>query len=232
MNQSHTRRSAGHASARQFLQTVLQRYAGLSEYADRGQVQSWRGREPYAIEFRTARNAAGDFRFDFDCPHPYPPLRHHISHHSLGWVADEAYLTLGYPTAEQPLSRRFDDRGYAVAAATGISRGAAHTIAGLLFPETGGLSLLSLQRLRFRGLKQVDGVACYRITGHWDRSRVTLLIGMQDLLLRECKEHRRRRVERRWPCALSTLAGPETFTPPLASAAAAAAVMAPLTTSP
>lgn len=214
MNDDHTHCRAGHASARQFLQTVLQRYAGLSEYADRGQVQIWLGREPYAIDFRTARNAAGDFRFDFDCPHPYPPLRHHISHHSLGWVADDAFLTLGYPTAEQPLSRRFHDRSYAVAAATGISQGAAHTIAGLLFPETGGLSLLSLQRLRFRGLKVVGGIACYRITGHGQGTRVSLLIGMQDFLLREYTEHRWCRTERRQPCALSEVAGPQTFTPP------------------
>ncbi len=212
--------SAGHASARQFLQTVLQRYASLSEYADRGQVHIWLGRLPYAIEFRTARNSAGDFRFDFDCPHPYPPLRDRISHYSLGWVAGEAFLRVDYPKAEQPLTRRFEDRELAVASATGVSHGAAHTIASLLFPGSGGRSLLELKRLRFRGLKQVEGVDCYRLTGHWDRARVTLLIGMHDLLLRECTEHRWRSVERRQPCELSAVAGTATFTLPPACAEA------------
>jgi hypothetical protein len=74
---------------------------------------------------------------------------------------------------------------WAVAGATGISDGTAHTIASLLFPDVRGFRLSDLQRLRFRRTRVIDGVACIAISGlHPRGGRCTAWFGAQDLLLR------------------------------------------------
>jgi hypothetical protein len=72
-----------------------------------------------------------------------------------------------------------------VAGATGISNGAAHTIAALFFTEVGGFTLQQLRRPRFRRHRMVDGLACKQVSGlHPAGGRITAFIGCNDLMLR------------------------------------------------
>ncbi len=81
----------------------------------------------------------------------------------------------------------------AVAGATGISSGTAHTIGELLFDEVGGSSFLDLKRIRFRRTREIDGVHCVAISGlHPNGGRITAWFGVDDLLLRrKLRKHSR-----------------------------------------
>ncbi|MGV7207509.1 hypothetical protein ACLB1G_06610 [Oxalobacteraceae bacterium A2-2] len=73
---------------------------------------------------------------------------------------------------------------------TGIARGVADTIDTLLFRVAGGFQLATLQRLRFRRLRVVDGVLCRAVSGlHPHGGRITAWFGADDLLLRRLQRH-------------------------------------------
>jgi hypothetical protein len=73
----------------------------------------------------------------------------------------------------------------AVACATGISHGTAHTIGALLFEEIGGFTLHHMRRIRFRALRPISGVDCIAVSGlHPAGGRITAWFGTEDLLLR------------------------------------------------
>jgi hypothetical protein len=73
----------------------------------------------------------------------------------------------------------------AIAGATGISSGTAHTIGALLFAEVSGFNLLDLRRVRFRRNRIVLGVPCICVSGlHPRAGRWSAWFGEQDMLLR------------------------------------------------
>jgi hypothetical protein len=189
-----------HQSARQFLATVVARYRQLLRYRDSGQVLTRLPGGDFPIDFTTSLAEDGAFRFTFERPHPYPPLRHKISQHLVQRVDGRASLVS--TAAGAPSRPGFEgDLSMVIAAATGISGGAAHTIGELLFAEVDGWSITSLARPRFRRWKQVDGVLCHRVSGLHPRTgeRVTLFVGVHDGLMRRRIEHRQHSVETRQP---------------------------------
>jgi hypothetical protein len=173
-----------YSNAREFLQAVINRYRSISDYSDDGVSHSSSKRHTSACTFSTAYSQPRFFRFSFSRPHPYKPLNHIITSYAIGSDGKQAYF----------YSKSFEDKEVleeekslemAVAGATGISSGAAHTIGALLFDEVEGFNFLDLKRIRFRRTREIDGVNCITISGlHPSGGRITAWFGVDDLLLR------------------------------------------------
>jgi hypothetical protein len=173
--------------AQQLLQQVVARYAAFVSYADEGTVRTRvRSEEPELITtFSTLISKPACFRFEFRRPHPYPPLRHIVHRHLV--VSDGSTVQVVRDNPGQPLqidtSRSLE---LAVAGATGISSGSAHTIARLLLPQVGGLSLLELVDAQLRPDVSLGSAVCYQVEAKFPRSGglATLCIEKDTLLIR------------------------------------------------
>jgi hypothetical protein len=171
-------------SARDFLDRVVQRYRALQGYADQGTVHLSGRLSAVVRRFETAYQAPDLWRLAVESPHPYAGLRHLTMRVVVGHQDGQAYLWMqGY---RQPATlRALPDLPSAVAAATGVSSGAAHIIGHLLLPGVGGWALTDLRRPRFRRRRVVDGTRCVAISGlHPRGGRMTAWFGEHDLLLR------------------------------------------------
>jgi hypothetical protein len=118
-------------------------------------------------------------------------LNHLVTHHEVGHDGTAGYCVSLSPHGKimriSPISRE-----EAVARATGISHGAAHTIGRLLLAEVGGRSMLDSINIRREEDVAIDGTSCYLIvtrgaTGDLDER---LWIEKESLVLRK--------VIRRW----------------------------------
>jgi hypothetical protein len=169
-----------------FLEAVQQRYRQLQHYADHGSVHRTRQNAGGPCTFATEYQRGGTFKFSFSKGHPYLPLRSRfVSHWEIGIdSAGTPYFIAQYPGSE-PERQDEQSLALAVAGATGISSGAAHTIGTLLFDEIGGMPLTHWKRLRFRRMRMVDGILCIAVSGRHPRGgRMLACFGADDLLLR------------------------------------------------
>lgn len=177
-----------YANAREFLSAVEARYRSLPAYSDTGMSRSFDARRPRLCTFETAYAAPNRFRFAFESSHPYRKLAHLISRDVIGKDGDTVYFYSrsynGRADLDHPESLMM-----AVAGATGISSGTAHTIGALLFEEVGGFRLTEMRRIRFRRPRLIDGVNCVAVTGLHPgrRGRVTAWFGA--VLLRRLVRH-------------------------------------------
>lgn len=175
-----------YANAREFLAAVQQRYRTLAEYSDHGSC-TWKRAPQSALTFQTHYRHPGHFRFAFDNPHPFPPLAHIVTRTEIGSDEEGAYIATNWNGVAR---REATTLEMAVAGATGISMGTAHTISALLFREVGGFQLDDLRRLRFRRLRLIDGTVCRAISGlHTSGRRISAWFGAEDLLLRQLEWH-------------------------------------------
>lgn len=172
-----------YSSGRELLLHVIARYRALDSYADTGQVADPTKPRSAPLVFATALRRP-DFKFSFSSPHPYRPLRHLVSRTQIGvregqvYFRDQSYSDSSKLEQEESLLM-------AVAGATGISRGSAHTIWSLLFGDEGRDFFSSLTRPRLRKFSNFDGVRCHRLVAqHRGFRRVEFHIGVDDLLLR------------------------------------------------
>jgi len=140
-----------------------------------------------------------------------------ISSYVVGRQGGQAYLAR-LPHSGGTSVSHWPDISMAIAAATGISGGAAHTIGGLLAPETGGWAFSDLRRPRLRSPKLVDGVPCYRVTGLQGSVHVTVYVGIQDLLIRKFLDRKGKGEEVRLGIDIRAVHAPELFRAPLAEA--------------
>ena len=173
-------------NARAYLEEVVSRYRGLTTCSDQGRSQRPHCRQDEVCIFETDYRAPGDFRFSFDTPHPYRPLRHRVSRKIVGIADSQPYFFSRTHSGARRLDHP-ESLDFAIAGATGISQGTAHTIAALLFSEVSGFSLLDLHRIRFRPHRVVDNVRCVSVTGLHPLARggrFTAWFGEQDFLLR------------------------------------------------
>ena len=208
---------AEYSSAKEFVNAVIARYRAMANYADTGYVKVRLGTKDHVIHFQTALGEGGDFRFSFDRPHPYPPLRHLVTRNVVGRCGGRSYSSCSRPDGRNSVVLR-DDFGLAIAGATGISGGAVHSIARLLFEEVRGWSFADLKRPRLRSPKEIDGVSCYRVTGLQKRHQVTLFVGVHDLIIRKIAYHRFKSDEVRLNIDTHTVHAPEHFHVPRAEA--------------
>jgi hypothetical protein len=174
--------------AEDLLQDVVNLYAAMASYADSGAVHMKidGSDELYSQTFSTVFKRPALFRFEFLRPHPYKKLRHVITRHVAGFDGKAAYFMTQRPDGP-PAREERPSLAVAVASATGISTGSVHTIAGLLLPEVGGLSILDLVAPQFNPEMAIDGVACYSVSAQHPKSGGTteFWIEKDSLLLRK-----------------------------------------------
>ncbi len=152
------------ADAPTLLRRVVKAYAALNSYQDSGTVTRYDGSDsPYQTPFMTAYQSPSLFRFSFSRPHPYPPLRHIVTKVDLGFDGTAAfYVTKRYD--KPPMSQPTQDLNEAIARATGISSGAAHTISQLLLRDISGFSILELVEARSLDDTRFNGIECHLIS--------------------------------------------------------------------
>jgi len=202
-------------NARTYLREVVRRYRELLSYSDTGMSYRPHCRRDRLCTFETDYSRPADFRFHFESPHPYRPLRHLTTQTTVGIRNAKPYFVTRYyqgdGRAETP-----EDLDLAIAGATGISSGTAHTIASLLFPEVSGFSLLDLRRIRFRRSRVVDGVRCVAVSGlhPYGGGRYTAWFGEQDFLLRRLLTSRFKAEENRTNIRTSHVISEDRFAPP------------------
>lgn len=171
-------------NARAFLISVYERYRALDAYSDTGLSRSLGRRHPRLCTFATSYSRPNLFRFEFESPHPSPRRRHLFSRCVVGHDGKAPFLYFKHYTGDAGVELP-ESLDLAVASATGISSGTAHTIGSLLFSEVSGFTLLDLRRLRFRPNRVIGGVQCVCISGlHPRGGRYTAWFGADDLLLR------------------------------------------------
>ena len=171
-------------NAREFLEAVVHRYRGLDSYSDVGKSHRPNCRRDRLCVFQTDFRAPSDFRFEFETRHPYRKLKHLRVRTVVGSFEGRPYY-YDQSYSDEPSLEHPESLDLAVAGATGVSSGTAHTIATLLFSEASGFTLLDLKRLRFRKDRVVDAVYCKAISGlHPRGGRVTVWFGQHDMLLR------------------------------------------------
>jgi hypothetical protein len=173
--------------ARHVLQTMITVYAAFTSYVDTGHVTTRivKSGVVHRRWFSTLYQKPSFFRFTFYSPHPHPPLGHIVTQHVVGLDGTEGYSIKKRPEDTQPL-KSTGGLALAVAGATGISSGSAHTIGRLLLPEVDGRSILDLHNPQFNGDTDIDGALCYSITGQLPKGDgQELWIEKDTLLLRK-----------------------------------------------
>jgi len=165
---------------------MKEKYAAMQSYQDRGVVRTKFPGKPKADEvmFATFFRRPDRFRFEWTTHHPYSGLRQVKIHRVIWSDGTGAFLYSdrdGKVEKEESLRR-------AIAGATGVSHGAAHTVSPLLMAEIGGFILPELQRLTLNDAA-CDGLPCYRIDGyhpHGDLYQV--FVSVLDLVIRRVSE--------------------------------------------
>jgi hypothetical protein len=173
--------------AQDVLREVVALYASLSSYVDTGHV-TIRFVESGLLSrttFSTLYQKPSLFRFTFFRPHPHPPLSHIVTEHAAGFDGSEGYF-LTKRGEDAQASRSIRNLSLAIAGATGVSSGSAHTIGRLLLPEVQGSSILDWLDPRFNDDTEIDGKACYSIVAqHPKDSERELWVEKDTLLLRK-----------------------------------------------
>lgn len=171
------------------LRQMVERYAAMDSYSDTGVVRRRLDpvEPPYETTFSTAFRKPSLFRFAFAIPPIVPLLEYGSSEHVVGFDGTTAYFATREPGAASFTVEVEDGIDLAVAGATGISGGAAHTIGRLLLPAIGGLSVLDLVGVQFKADVEFDGSVCRVIAAQHPRDRrpVELWIEKDAILLRK-----------------------------------------------
>jgi hypothetical protein len=151
--------------ARDVLHRTAAVYASLTSYVDTGMVTTRiaKSRLLRRTVFSTLYQKPSLFRFTFFVPHPHPTVSHIVTEHTVGFDGSESYC-FTKRSEDREASKSITSLSLAVAGATGISSGSAHTIGRLLLPEVRGASILDLLNPRFNGDTEIDGIVCYSIT--------------------------------------------------------------------
>ena len=164
---------------------MASKYASLNSYADTGYVTStFKSGLVHRRTFCTLYRKPSLFRFAFLSPHPFPPLAHLVTKHVVGFDGKEGYSLTTRPDDVQAIKEVTTLR-LAIAGATGISSGSAHTIGRLLLPETEGVAVFDLVDPQLREETGIDGVEYYSIAArHPKGDDRELWIEKDTLLLR------------------------------------------------
>lgn len=162
-------------------------YAALRSYSDTGVVLTHMpgNDQPNEITFRSVFVRPQLFRFEWISHHPYPPLRH-IKYNSVIWSNADGAYHWSDRGGNAEMRKKLDSLDMAVAGATGVSLGAAHTIASLLLPRMGRAVDEGVTWDGATNVEDIEGVACHHLTGqHQGGGRYELWIGKEDYLVRK-----------------------------------------------
>jgi outer membrane lipoprotein-sorting protein len=159
-------------------------YESAKSYQDEGIVQSSRSSKPESYElinsFKTYFVRPAQLRFQWNEAEPGRRTQAYIIWSDGKTV--QSYSHLMGLEKEKSLSS-------AVAGATGISRGAAHTVSTLLLREVSGFRLTEMERLTLLRKEYFEGVDCFVVRGyHPFGFPIDIWIGKSDFLLRRMRE--------------------------------------------
>jgi len=157
-------------------------YIHATSYVDKGRVRKTfiqgQDRRLVVKPFTTAFVRSDKFRFEFRTDNDDPKQAYVI------WSDGVRTVTRWYIRPGLEVKRDLD---HAVAGATGVSSGSAHTVPRLLLPDVvSGFALTELTDLRLAGSEALDGHMCWKIIGrHPDaKTDTTLWIDQRSHLLR------------------------------------------------
>jgi hypothetical protein len=181
--------TANHAKA--LLEEVAARYASITSYSDCGAVhtQLIENDRMFTTIFSTLYKKPSLYRFEFERPHPYPPVQNIVTRNAVVFDGTRAY-TWKQTGTDAPQTEFAENFSLAIAAATGVSSGSAHRIGRLLIPAMGGLSILDLVDLRQGMDTVVDGTPCYSVAARYPKCAIPdmeFVIEKDALLIRRIK---------------------------------------------
>lgn len=145
----------------------IDKYKNFYSYKDKGVVftQFTEASDPLETAFSALFTRPNLFRFEFTCPHPYPPLKHISTRYVCGFDGERAY-TISQQHEEPSVVEVEESLSYAIARSTGTSYGSVHHLAKLLLPNIKGKGPFSdLTCLKLAGEVEVEGESCYEIVG-------------------------------------------------------------------
>ena len=170
-------------TAQQILERMATSYATCKSYRDAGVVTNDFGLRagagatyPRHIDvkpFRTAFVRPERFRFEYDDSTPEKPY--------IVWANAEAVRTWWYVKPGAEAQPSLSD---ALAGATGVSSGSAHTIPALLLPDRiGGRKLTAMTDLKRLPDDVVEQIPCYKLQGKFANRPTTLWLEKANFLL-------------------------------------------------
>jgi hypothetical protein len=146
--------------AKQLLEQIAATYASMKSYSDVGSVEQHLPDDAVLrTQFSTLFARPNLFRFECSRRHPYPPLRHLVTRHVVGFDGFGAYA-LREEYGMPPTLQTRTDLSHAVSRLAGASSGAAHHIARLL-KQVQGLSILDLVDPRLVDDELIGGIPCH-----------------------------------------------------------------------
>jgi len=172
---------------------MIEAYATVQSYSDSGVVLIHLPQldSPSETTFETVFARPNLFRFTWVARHPYPPLSHQELRSVIWSDGTRAFERYGRAYATEPLpgkTQTSKSLRLAIAGATGVSGGSAHTVPRLLMPEIGGFSLGELQSPSIVGTEDIDGTNCYHIRGNHPLGPIDVWLGSSDYLIRKVQE--------------------------------------------
>lgn len=166
------------------MKNMADRYAALSSYQDIGVVEiTSEGELPRRgtnTLFKSYFTRPNKLRFEW-----LTSAFFSSAERSVIWSdGTEAFTFRGY----EPGIEKEDDLVSAIAGATGVSLGSAHTVPELLLnSELMGFSLTDLARLSLKNEEVFEGELCYVLSGFKEEEEWRMWISKKDLLLRKLK---------------------------------------------
>lgn len=167
------------------VKNMADRYAALSSYADSGVVETVSNdplpRRSTDIGFKTHFTRPNKLRFEWLAFTSFS-----TDERSVVW--SDGAKTFSFYSFEPEQVKTKEDISLALAGATGISRGSAHTVPALLISDVGGFLLTELTKLSLKREEVFEGEECYVIEGHHPHGEPwQLWISKKDSLLRKVR---------------------------------------------
>jgi outer membrane lipoprotein-sorting protein len=170
-------------TAQQILDKMAMTYGSCRVYRDSGVVTNDFGPRPGSgatyprhvdiKPFRTAFVRPDRFRFEYDDAVPEKPY--------IVWKQGDEVRTWWHL---RPKADKAESLEYALAGATGVSGGSAHTIPALLMPDSiGGRKLTVMTDLKRQPDETLDGTLCFKLEGKFAVVPTTLWLDKATFLL-------------------------------------------------
>lgn len=171
---------------KQIVQKMAAQYVNAKSYQDTGVVHSISGSEKPVIKeinhFKTFFVRPKLFRFEWNDLESSGGKAWYI-------VWSDAKAVFSY--SDLMGFEREEDLGMAIAGATGISRGAAHSVPVLLMPDESGFRLTEMDRITLLREEPFEGEECFIVRGfHPFGFPIDMWISKRDFLIRKHREHK------------------------------------------
>ncbi len=167
------------------LARMAERYSSASTYQDTGVVETVvEGASPRRstdVSFKTIFKRPRKFRFEWAKISP-------LSLPGRNVIWSDGEKTFAYYRHDPDKVETPESLSSAIAGATGVSRGSAHTVSRLLLEGTSGFSVTDLSRVTLKGQELFEGEECFVLEGFHPRGEAwRLWIGKKDYLLRKSR---------------------------------------------